>query len=203
MLESIDGGAVFFQGEMMGFRVSGDRRHAVSAAKAREQTLNFGMVFQSFNLFPNYTALENVMLAPTIVGKTKKKEFRQRAEEMLRRVGLTDKMDNYPSELSGGQQQRVAIARALAMEPKIMLFDEPTSALDPELVGEVLAVMRELALKGSTMLIVTHEMKFAQDVADTIVMMDEGRIIERGTPDQLLNRPTKERTRKFFASVND
>lgn len=201
MLESIDGGAIFFKGEMIGQVVRGNHRTPVSAKISRRQTLNFGMVFQNFNLFPNCTALENVMLAPVAVRRTSRKAAEADAMELLARVGLADKSANYPNELSGGQQQRVAIARALAMNPDVLLFDEPTSALDPELVGEVLAVIKSLADQGSTMIIVTHEMKFAQDVADEIVMMADGQIIERGTVSQVLNNPETDRARAFFSSV--
>lgn len=201
MLESIDGGAIYFEGGMIGHSVRGQHRTPVSKAVARKQRLNFGMVFQNFNLFPNYTALENVTLAPMSVRGRSKADAVKIGEETLRRVGLLEKRNNYPSELSGGQQQRVAIARALAMEPRVLLFDEPTSALDPELVGEVLTVMRGLAEQGSTMVIVTHEMAFAQDVADEVVMMDAGRIIERGVPRELIRNPQTERAKKFFSSV--
>jgi len=202
MLETIDTGAIFFDGELIGQRIEGQRRRPLSKAGVRKQTLNFGMVFQSFNLFPNYTALENITLAPKTVRRRSKEQATRLGEEALDKVGLADKRNNYPNELSGGQQQRVAIARALAMEPRLLLFDEPTSALDPELVGEVLAVMRDLATQGSTMLIVTHEMKFAEDVADEVVMMDAGQIIERGDPAAVLHRPQSERAQKFFSSVN-
>lgn len=201
MLESISGGAIFFEGEMIGQVVTGQRRSVASPKVARKQILNFGMVFQSFNLFPNLTALENVMIAPRVVGGKKRKAAEAQAIELLAKVGLADKTGNYPSELSGGQQQRVAIARALAMEPEILLFDEPTSALDPELVGEVLAVMKSLALQGSTMIIVTHEMKFARDVADEVIMMADGCIIEKGPADRLFTAPTTERARAFFSSI--
>jgi polar amino acid transport system ATP-binding protein len=201
MLEEIDGGGIFFAGEMIGHEVRNGHRVPVSKATARRQVLNFGMVFQQFNLFPNYTALENVSLAPMLVQKVGKKDARSTALRVLEQVGLIDRKDHYPNELSGGQQQRVAIARALALEPQVLLFDEPTSALDPELVGEVLAVMRELASGGSTMLVVTHEMRFAEDVADEIVMMDAGRIVERGEPSTVLRHPSTDRAKKFFASV--
>lgn len=201
MMESIDGGAIFFEGDMIGHEVRHDHRVSVSKSVARRQTLNFGMVFQHFNLFPNYTALENVTIAPMLVKGLKKKDAQAIALRVLEQVGLLNRKDHYPNELSGGQQQRVAIARALAMEPKVLLFDEPTSALDPELVSEVLAVMRGLAELGSTMLIVTHEMRFAEDVADEVIMMDAGRIIERGTPQDILHNPSTARAKKFFASV--
>lgn len=201
MLESIDGGAIFFEGKMLGHSTRGSYRQQISADAVRKQRVNFGMVFQSFNLFPNFTALENVTLAPMSVRRKSSKDAREIGEAMLRRVGLIEKKNHYPNELSGGQQQRVAIARALAMEPRILLFDEPTSALDPELVGEVLAVIKDIANQGSTMIIVTHEMGFAEEVADEVVMMDGGRIIERGTPRELLRNPKTERARKFFSSV--
>lgn len=202
MLEEIDSGAIFFEGEMIGHEVRDGYRIPVTKATARRQILNFGMVFQQFNLFPNYTAFENITIAPMTVQKVSKSAARTTALEVLEEVGLSDKKDNYPSELSGGQQQRVAIARALAVKPKVLLFDEPTSALDPELVGEVLAVMRRLADLGSTMIVVTHEMRFAEEVADEIVMMDAGQIVERGEPLSVLHSPTTERARKFFASVD-
>ncbi len=160
-----------------------------------------GMVFQQFNLFPHMTATENIMLAPVRVKGMSQEEAREKAIELLRKVGLPDKDDEYPSKLSGGQKQRVAIARALAMDPEIMLFDEPTSALDPEMVGEVLAVMKQLALEGMTMVVVTHEMGFAREVADRILFMDEGVIAEEGTPEELFNDPKKERTRAFLSKV--
>ncbi|GAB2529925.1 amino acid ABC transporter ATP-binding protein [Paramicrobacterium agarici] len=201
MLESIDGGAIFFDSEMIGHQVRDGHRIPVSASVARRQTLNFGMVFQHFNLFPNYTALENVTIAPMLVKGVKRKVAEETGARVLAQVGLADRKDHYPNELSGGQQQRVAIARALAMEPKLLLFDEPTSALDPELVNEVLAVMRGLAEEGATMLIVTHEMRFAEEVADEVIMMDAGRIIERGAPRDVIHNPTAARAQKFFASV--
>ena len=166
--------------------------------KVREEV---GMVFQRFNLFPHMTALENIMLAPLKVKKISKAEAEKKARELLERVGLADKADNYPSQLSGGQQQRVAIARALAMEPKVMLFDEPTSALDPEMVGEVLDVMRSLAKDGMTMAIVTHEMGFAREVADRVLFIDGGGILEQGTPAELFEHPQQERTQSFLSKV--
>ena len=166
--------------------------------KVREEV---GMVFQRFNLFPHMTALENIMLAPMNVKKISQAEAKKKAEELLARVGLADKANNYPSQLSGGQQQRVAIARALAMEPKVMLFDEPTSALDPEMVGEVLDVMRSLAKEGMTMAIVTHEMGFAREVADRVLFIDGGGILEQGTPEELFAHPQQERTKSFLSKV--
>ncbi|WP_022888139.1 amino acid ABC transporter ATP-binding protein [Agromyces italicus] len=201
MMETIDGGAIFLKGQMIGHEVRHGHRVPVSNTVARRQTLNFGMVFQHFNLFPNYTAIENVAIGPTLLRKASKKAATAAGLRYLEQVGLADRADHYPSELSGGQQQRVAIARALAMEPQILLFDEPTSALDPELVSEVLSVMRGLAANGSTMLVVTHEMRFAEDVADEVIMMDAGKVIERGIPASLLHNPTTERAKKFFASV--
>jgi polar amino acid transport system ATP-binding protein len=166
--------------------------------KVREEV---GMVFQRFNLFPHMTALENIMLAPLKVKKVSKADAEKKARELLERVGLADKADNYPSQLSGGQQQRVAIARALAMEPKVMLFDEPTSALDPEMVGEVLDVMRSLAKDGMTMAIVTHEMGFAREVADRVLFIDGGGILEQGTPAEIFEHPQQERTKSFLSKV--
>jgi len=163
--------------------------------------LEVGMVFQRFNLFPHKTALENVMLAPVHVRKLSHEAARERSMQILERVGLGDKIDVYPAQLSGGQQQRVAIARALAMEPRIMLFDEPTSSLDPELVGEVLAVMKQLASAGMTMLVVTHEMGFAREAADKVVFMFEGKILETGTPEAIFSNPVNDRTRQFLQSV--
>ena len=202
MLETIDSGAIYFKGEMMGQEVVGRRRVPVSARKARQQVLNFGMVFQGFNLFPNLTAQENVMVAPQLVRGTNKRQIAERASCLLESVGLKSKESNYPSELSGGQKQRVAIARALAMDPEILLFDEPTSALDPELVGEVLAVMKELAERGSTMIIVTHEMKFARDVADEVIMMADGQIVEKGLASTIFTNPQTERARSFFSAIS-
>ncbi len=166
--------------------------------KVREEV---GMVFQRFNLFPHMTALENIMLAPLKVKNVSREAAQKKAEELLARVGLADKAGNYPSQLSGGQQQRVAIARALAMEPKVMLFDEPTSALDPEMVGEVLDVMRALAQEGMTMAIVTHEMGFAREVADRVLFVDNGQILEQGAPQDLFEHPQQERTKNFLSKV--
>ncbi len=201
MMEDIDAGAIFFEGEMIGQELRNGHRIPVSHSEQRRQTQHFGMVFQHFNLFPHYTALQNVTVGPMLVKKVHPAAARDLGLRVLAQVGLTDRKDHYPSELSGGQQQRVAVARALAMEPKVLLFDEPTSALDPELVGEVLSVMRGLAESGSTMLIVTHEMRFAEDVADEVVMMDAGRIVERGRPSEIIHTPTTDRAKKFFASV--
>jgi L-cystine transport system ATP-binding protein len=167
-------------------------------ASFRRQT---GMVFQSYNLFPHMTALENVMEGPVTVKKESKEVVRKRAEALLSKVGLGDKLDYYPFQLSGGQQQRVGIARALAMEPKVMLFDEPTSALDPELVGEVLKVMKDLANEGMTMVVVTHEMRFAKEAADEVLFLDQGVIVERGKPEQIFSNPKEERTKKFLSLI--
>ncbi|RFU82630.1 amino acid ABC transporter ATP-binding protein [Streptomyces triticagri] len=202
LLERLDGGAVYLRGEMLGFTRSGDHRRPVPKKVARRQVVNFGMVFQSFNLIPQLTATENVALGPVEVLRVGRSEARHQAHELLTRVGLADRVDHYPAELSGGQQQRVAIARALAMKPSVLLFDEPTSALDAELVAEVLAVIKELAEEGFTMLIVTHELAFARDIADEVVMMEDGRIIESGPPQDILLNPTTERARRFFASVS-
>jgi len=166
--------------------------------KVREEV---GMVFQSFNIFPHKTVTENITLAQTVVRKRSKEEAAKRAMELLRKVGIPEKNDSYPGQLSGGQQQRVAIARSLAMDPKIMLFDEPTSALDPEMIGEVLDVMKKLALEGMTMVVVTHEMGFAREVADRVIFMDYGVILEEGTPDQMFNHPTHERTKQFLSQI--
>ena len=166
--------------------------------KVREEV---GMVFQSFNIFPHKTVTENITLAQTVVRKRSKEEALKRAMELLRKVGIPEKNNSYPSQLSGGQQQRVAIARSLAMDPKIMLFDEPTSALDPEMIGEVLDVMKKLALEGMTMVVVTHEMGFAREVADRVIFMDYGVILEEGTPSQLFNHPTHERTKQFLSQI--
>lgn len=167
-------------------------------ASFRRQT---GMVFQSYNLFPHMTALENVMEGPITVKKESKDVVRQRAEALLNKVGLGDKLDYYPFQLSGGQQQRVGIARALAMEPKVMLFDEPTSALDPELVGEVLKVMKDLATEGMTMVVVTHEMRFAKEAADEVLFLDQGVIVERGKPEQIFTNPKEARTKQFLSLI--
>jgi polar amino acid transport system ATP-binding protein len=192
LLEPVDGGAVYLENE----RLSGRKERELAAHRSE-----IGMVFQSFNLFQNMTALRNVMTALVDVRRLSKREARDRALEFLDRVGLADKAGNYPEELSGGQQQRVAIARALVMRPKAMLFDEPTSALDPELVREVLDVMENLARDGMTMVVVTHELRFAQNVASSVLMMDEGRIIEEAPPQRFFSSPSHERTRRFLALV--
>ena len=204
-LEEINGGRILVDGELMGYREGVHRgKQTLFRLGEREiahQRAAVGMVFQRFNLFPHMTALDNVVEAQVRVLKRSKVEARERATAMLNRVGLADRMGHYPSQLSGGQQQRVAIARALAMDPELMLFDEPTSALDPELVGEVLAVMRDLAQSGMTMVVVTHEMGFAREVADQVVFMDEGVVVERGTPDEVLSNPREDRTRDFLSHV--
>nr|WP_253836334.1 amino acid ABC transporter ATP-binding protein [Promicromonospora thailandica] len=201
-LEEITGGSVVVDGERMGYREDAKgvlhRLHPKVVARQRSR---IGMVFQRFHLFPHMTALENVMEAPVQVKGLSKREARQRAAGLLERVGLSDRTDHYPSQLSGGQQQRVAIARALAMDPELMLFDEPTSALDPELVGEVLAVMRDLAESGMTMIVVTHEIGFAREVADHVVFMDDGVIVESGPPGEVLDDPQHERTKNFLSHV--
>jgi polar amino acid transport system ATP-binding protein len=188
-------------GQLVGYRLQGGKLHELRESDVARQRRDIGMVFQRFNLFPHMTAVENVMEAPVIVRRTRKKEAREQAVALLDRVGLGHRCDAYPGQLSGGQQQRVAIARALAMQPRLMLFDEPTSALDPELVGEVLDVMRELAREGMTMVVVTHEMGFAREVADSLVFMDEGRIVEAGVPREVLANPKHERTQAFLSKV--
>ncbi|MFJ9696566.1 amino acid ABC transporter ATP-binding protein [Kitasatospora sp. NPDC101183] len=200
-LEKINGGRLWVDGELVGYRQKGDRLHELRDKEVALKRRDIGMVFQRFNLFPHMTAVENVMEAPVQVKKEGKGEARERAMALLERVGLADKAGNYPSQLSGGQQQRVAIARALAMKPKLMLFDEPTSALDPELVGEVLDVMRGLAEEGMTMIVVTHEMGFAREVGDALVFMDGGVVVESGNPREVLSNPQHERTRAFLSKV--
>jgi polar amino acid transport system ATP-binding protein len=200
-LEKIDAGRLEVDGELVGYREHGGRLHELRDREVCAKRAQIGMVFQRFNLFPHMTALENVSLAPVIVKGEPKTMSATYARALLDRVGLADKMDAYPNQLSGGQQQRVAIARALAMQPKLMLFDEPTSALDPELVGDVLDVMRGLAEDGMTMVVVTHEMGFAREVGDTLVFMDAGAVVEVGTPREVLANPKSERTRAFLAKV--
>jgi polar amino acid transport system ATP-binding protein len=200
-LEEINSGRILVDGSLVGYRLQKGRLHELRENAACRQRTEIGMVFQHFNLFPHMTALENISFAPIRVKGERKDAARQHAQELLGRVGLGDKGSSYPSQLSGGQQQRVAIARALAMRPKLMLFDEPTSALDPELVGEVLAVMRNLAQDGMTMIVVTHEMGFAREVANRVVFMDQGRIVEQGSPDDVLTNPRNERSRAFLAAV--
>jgi len=199
-LETIDEGSVTVHGHRLQSCVDGKHQRP-SGAEARRARRELGMVFQRFNLFPHLTALDNVARAPRSVLGISRREAEQRAMDLLGQIGLGDKALNYPHQLSGGQQQRVAIARALAMRPSAMLFDEATSALDPELVGEVLNVMRRLANNGMTMVIVTHEMRFAEKVADRVVVMDQGHIIESGTPTQIFSKPTKERTARFLQAV--
>ena len=200
-LERIDGGRLWVDGSLVGYHERGGRLYEMRDREVAAQRRSIGMVFQRFNLFPHMTAAQNIMEAPIRVSGMSKVDALDRAEALMTRVGLKDKMDVYPSQLSGGQQQRVAIARALAMKPKLMLFDEPTSALDPELVGEVLDVMRGLAEEGMTMIVVTHEMGFAREVGDTVVFMDEGVIIESGDPKQVLASPQHRRTQAFLSKV--
>jgi polar amino acid transport system ATP-binding protein len=200
-LEKIDAGRLYVDGDLVGYRERGDKLHEMSDKDVAKQRRLVGMVFQRFNLFPHMSALGNVVEAPIRVNGMGKSEARERGMELLERVGLADKSAAYPIQLSGGQQQRVAIARALAMQPKLMLFDEPTSALDPELVGEVLDVMRQLADEGMTMVVVTHEMGFAREASDQLVFMDDGVIVESGRPRDVLTNPQHERTRSFLSKV--
>ena len=201
-LEKIDAGRLSVDGELVGYRQVGDKIYEQRDAEVCRDRAEIGMVFQRFNLFGHMTALENVIEAPVHVRKLAKKEAVAQGKVLLDRVGLTDKHDGYPSQLSGGQQQRVAIARALAMRPKLMLFDEPTSALDPELVGEVLDVMKSLAFDfKTTMIVVTHEMGFAREAADRVLMMDDGRIIEEGPPEHFFDAPREERTKQFLSAI--
>jgi polar amino acid transport system ATP-binding protein len=200
-LEKINSGRLSIDGELVGYREGGDKIYELRESEIARKRAEIGMVFQHFNLFPHMTALENVTCAPVRVKKVPREEANARAKELLERVGLPDKLATYPAQLSGGQQQRVAIARALAMDPKLMLFDEPTSALDPELVGDVLQAMKQLAGEGMTMIVVTHEMGFAAEVADTVVFMDDGMVVEAGDPDQVLGDPRHERTRSFLSKV--
>ena len=201
-LERIDAGRLWVDGRLVGYRQSGDKLHELRDAEVCRERSEIGMVFQRFNLFGHMTALENVIEAPIRVRKLRKRDAVGQGKSLLEQVGLTDKIDNYPAQLSGGQQQRVAIARALAMKPKLMLFDEPTSALDPELVGEVLEVMKGLALDfRTTMIVVTHEMGFAREAADRVLMMDDGRIIEEGTPEHFFEAPREERTKQFLSAI--
>ena len=200
-LETLDGGYILVEGQPVGVKIKNGRVHAQSNAEAARSRANIGMVFQGFNLFPHMTVLENVCEAPSRVKRENRKVVQERARALLERVGLAAKANAYPGSLSGGQQQRVAIARALAMEPRLMLFDEPTSALDPELVGEVLDVMRGLADAGMTMIVVTHEIGFAREVSDHLIFMDDGCIVEQGDPSTVLRDPQHERTRQFLAKV--
>jgi polar amino acid transport system ATP-binding protein len=200
-LEKIDAGRLWVNGQLVGYRERGGKLHELRDSEVAAQRRDIGMVFQRFNLFPHMTTLENVMEAPCRVRRERKAVVRERSIAMLDRVGLSDKTNTYPAQLSGGQQQRVAIARALAMQPKLMLFDEPTSALDPELVGEVLEVMKGLALDGMTMVVVTHEMGFAREVGDTLVFMDAGVVVEAGAPREMLANPKHTRTQAFLSKV--
>lgn len=200
-LETITSGKIWIDGKLIDDRTHEHNHAKISKKETEAVLLELGMCFQRFNLFPHLTVLQNVMLAPVDIRKMPKAEAKALAEELIARVGLSDKLDEYPSRLSGGQQQRVAIARALAMKPKIMLFDEPTSALDPELVGEVLQVMKDLAKSGMTMLVVTHEIGFAREVADKVVFMYNGTMLETGTPEKIFNSPDNERTAAFLNAV--
>ena len=207
-LETADKGQIYVNGDLI---FDGDDAKKLNASQIRERQLNFGLVFQSFNLFPQYTALENVMLAPKELAKEREDykknkaqiiaQIRNEAIELLTRVGLENKLNNYPCELSGGQQQRVSIARALALKPKILFFDEPTSALDPELTGEILRVIKSLAQKKMTMVIVTHEIEFARNVADEIIFMNDGVILEKGTPQEVIDNPKNQRTKEFLSNL--
>jgi len=200
-LERVNGGRIWVDGDLIGYRERGDKLYEMKEKEVAAQRRAIGMVFQRFNLFPHLTVLENVMEAPLRVRGESKGEVRQRATDLLNRVGLAAKISTYPAQCSGGQQQRVAIARALAMRPKLMLFDEPTSALDPELVGEVLDVMKDLAREGMTMIVVTHEIGFAREVGDSLIFMDEGVVVESGLPREVIANPQHERTQLFLKKV--
>ena len=200
-LEKVTAGRLYVDGELIGYRETDGTLYEISEKDASLQRRDIGMVFQSFNLFGHRTALENIIEAPIHVKGEKPEAAKKKAMELLEQVGLAHKAEAYPVQLSGGQQQRVAIARAVAMDPKLMLFDEPTSALDPELVGEVLRVMRELAASGMTMIVVTHEMAFAREVADTVAFMSDGHIVESGTPEQVIDNPQEARTKEFLSSI--
>jgi polar amino acid transport system ATP-binding protein len=200
-LEQVNAGRLYVDGELIGYRERGNKLHEMSPRDAAKQRRDIGMVFQHFNLFPHRTVLDNIIEAPVHVKRVKKGEAVARGKDLLSQVGLSDKAGAYPAQLSGGQQQRVAIARALAMSPKLMLFDEPTSALDPELVGEVLEVMKKLAAEGMTMVVVTHEMGFAREVANQLVFMDGGVVVESGNPREVLSNPQHERTKAFLSKV--
>ncbi|MER8044149.1 amino acid ABC transporter ATP-binding protein [Streptomyces sp. NPDC094032] len=200
-LEKVDSGSISVDGTLVGYRRSGDKLYELREREILRQRTRIGFVFQNFHLFPHLTVLENIVEAPVSALKRPRKEAEAAALALLDRVGLADKARSYPKQLSGGQQQRVAIARALALEPSLLLFDEPTSALDPELVGEVLDVIKDLAASGTTMIVVTHEIGFAREVADTVVFMDEGRIVEQGPPAEVLENPRHERTRAFLSKV--
>ncbi len=200
-LEKLDAGSISYVGKEI---VPGDENHCdyPSSKEIRKASANFGLVFQNFNLFPHYSVLKNIVDAPLHVAKRDEKEVYEHAQQLLEKVGLADKAQAYPCELSGGQQQRVAIARALAMKPKILYFDEPTSALDPELTAEILKIMKELAMEKMTMVIVTHEIDFAKAVSDRVIFMDDGVIVEEGTPTQVIENPTNERTKEFLNKLN-
>jgi polar amino acid transport system ATP-binding protein len=200
-LEKVDRGLIRIDGELIGYRRRGNKLHELREREILRQRSQVGFVFQTFNLFGHLTVLENVVEAPVSAQRRKRSEVESYARELLERVGVGDKADVYPRQLSGGQQQRVAIARALALKPKVLLFDEPTSALDPELVGEVLDVIKELARDGATMVVVTHEIGFAREIADTVVFIDDGRIVESGPPREVLDNPVHERTRAFISKV--
>ncbi|MET0133649.1 MAG: amino acid ABC transporter ATP-binding protein [Kibdelosporangium sp.] len=200
-LEKVDAGKLYVDGELVGYRQKGDKLYELRENEVAHKRREIGMVFQRFNLFPHMTAVENVIEAPVQVKGESKASARERALGLLDQVGLAEKAQSYPRQLSGGQQQRVAIARALAMQPKLMLFDEPTSALDPELVGDVLEVMRQLARDGMTMVVVTHEMEFAREVADSVVFMDGGVVVESGSPDKVIRSPEHERTKTFLSRL--
>ncbi|MEO6087600.1 MAG: amino acid ABC transporter ATP-binding protein [Umezawaea sp.] len=200
-LEKVDQGYVSIDGDLVGYRRAGGKLHELKEREILKQRTHIGFVFQNFNLFPHLTALENVAEAPLSAQRRPKAEVHAEAVRLLARVGLSDKENTYPRQLSGGQQQRVAIARALALRPKLLLFDEPTSALDPELVGEVLDVIKDLASSGTTMIVVTHEIGFAREVADRVVFMDDGHVVEQGTPSEVLDHPEHPRTRAFLAKV--
>lgn len=200
-LEKVNAGRLYVDGDLIGYRERDGVLYEISEKDAAKQRSDIGMVFQNFNLFPHRTVIENIIEAPIHVKKQPESKARARAMDLLEQVGLAHKADAYPVQLSGGQQQRVAIARAVAMEPKLMLFDEPTSALDPELVGEVLRVMKQLADDGMTMLVVTHEMGFAHEVADQVVFMADGVVVEAGTPEQVLDNPKEQRTKDFLSSL--
>jgi polar amino acid transport system ATP-binding protein len=201
-LEKMNSGAIWINDELVGYRREGNNLYEISDAEMSRQRRRIGMVFQKFNLFPHKTALENVMEGPVHVLREPVAEARERAEDLLRRVGLTDKSSQYPAQLSGGQQQRVAIARAMCMRPEVILFDEPTSALDPELVSEVLDVMRDLAASGMTMIVVTHELGFARNVANTVAFMEAGKMVEIGPASQVLGAPKSQRTAEFIRAVH-
>jgi polar amino acid transport system ATP-binding protein len=200
-LEKINAGRLWVDGELVGYRQQGDKLYELRDKEVARKRSEIGMVFQRFNLFPHMTAIQNVMEGPRLVKREPKSDVRSRAQQLLDRVGMGDRCDSYPAQLSGGQQQRVAIARALAMRPKLMLFDEPTSALDPELVGEVLDVMRGLAREGMTMIVVTHEIGFAREVGDQLVFMDDGVVVEAGPPREVLGNPQHQRTQAFLSKV--